>query len=478
MSDGWRPVAPRPDGRPAPPAAPDAGRADERPDANPHAAGPDGDPAVPSPARPGGSASPPPPAPPGAATVVGPPGEAAPDEPFRIYRDQAEPRRAVSHRPREVHEPGSQPTPRRMPSAAQPSRTPRAPLPRGGYANERFAPPVDAAPPPHRRTRRPWLIAIAGLVAVAVAVAMIMVFLRPRPTTDPGVSVSQSATLKLASADELVRRYFTAIAAGRAEEALGYGPAGPGDRALLTDAALRTAQKALPIQDIDVEPSGQNATSVAVSYTAGSQRVTTQVPVRRQADGAWRLDHATVSVSISAKRSSGVPVIINGRKVDANLLEVFPGGYAIATGLPFVEYAPGAGFSVSRLDATPEVTQLATRLTGEGERALRTAAEASLARCLEQRSLAPPNCPFATTSAEPIDPNSIRWSLRNRPFDAFKPRIVAGTPTGEAVLEVAASVFAAFSRGGSSTTDLTFTATLNADMSVASPDRIDVRWRI
>ena len=110
------------------------------------------------------------------------------------------------------------------------------------------------------------------------------------------------------------------------------GSPSPPRARLLTDKALSAALKDAPLTAIEVpQVDGENEAAVEASYKLGKRSVTETFDVVKQED-AWKLRRVAAEVELGLVRSGAVPLLINGTKVSADLISLFPGSYEIQHG--------------------------------------------------------------------------------------------------------------------------------------------------
>lgn len=300
-----------------------------------------------------------------------------------------------------------------------------------GRPTDRFVAPVEEGPAQKRPVPyRKLAIGILALVIVAIAIGAVYVRYFYRPGVDGGTVVPpdpSTSQVKVERPDEVVRRYLTALSTGDVATALQFGPVnGQGSTALLTEQAYRESLRTHPISNIQVPNIETNTSEVRASYRLGDQDVSSVFRMRRTDDGNWQLAHTTVTVRFDAVNSSNLPLIINGVEVPgANpLFELLPGYYSVATGLPFVTYPQTNAVLLSNLeyDGTA-VRTLNPTLTDDGAEALMTMAQQSLSSCLATKELAPANCPNRVTALQPVNADTITWTLVGDPLGTARPAL-------------------------------------------------------
>lgn len=297
--------------------------------------------------------------------------------------------------------------------------------PTAGQQDEYFAQPP-AGPQPGRGRRTLLIVGISALALVILGIGSAIVAInllqarnterRSGATTGPSSSAPPAAG---AQPSDAVFGYLTALASGDAQEALAYGQSQPTESSLLTDKALATALKDAPLTAIEVpRVDGHNEAAVEASYKLGKRSVTETFDVVKEED-AWKLRRVAAEVDLGLVRSGAVPLLINGTKVSADLISLFPGSYEISTGLKYSDYGNGSTILITSPSGFPDTSQLGVRINAKGKTAAVAAAKKSYAKCLKSDDPAPAKCPNRWTSdAAKWRKGSINWKQQGS--DPFK----------------------------------------------------------
>lgn len=319
--------------------------------------------------------------------------------------------------------PVSQATPVRPEPTISPRTLPFEPHSLPSLQPDRFVAPtiepeIRRRPLPVRGLAMTLVSVIIAGIALGVA---IVYFYNPAPDPDVVVKPSSAASevVGLESPRAVVEEYFKALQDGNIARALELGtPGGSGSDALLTDVAYGRTREIAPISNVEVLTGDDGTTEVEVRYTLGDEQITSTVPVVRLDNGTYRMAHTTVPVRFDVAAAQRVPLQINGTNfTPSQNVELVPGRYRLSTGLPFLEYPATNDFTVGSLSRSAErLTPVTPQLTDAGRKAFMEAAEDSLTRCLDSKSLAPKGCPFQIASKAPIDNSSISWTLVNDPW--------------------------------------------------------------
>jgi hypothetical protein len=217
-----------------------------------------------------------------------------------------------------------------------------------------------------------------------------------------------------------VRAYLQALASGDAASALSYAKTKPADTSLLTDGVLAVSNQRAPITDIWVNPLATDYGRVAASYRRGGQ-VINAVFDTSMVGGFWLLEEVAVKVWLGSDgkfKLNGVAVADNADAV------VFPGSYTITPVSDYLrvergEFVVNTGFTGV---AYPGYNRPAPRLSEAGTIALRDAAKAELATCLNSKTLdAFGDAIFyrsiSSKSGGKVYVDDVKWTVAGGSFD-------------------------------------------------------------
>jgi hypothetical protein len=233
--------------------------------------------------------------------------------------------------------------------------------------------------------------------------------------------------LRLNTAEAAVGGFLAALARGDATAALSYAANTPDDTSLLTDVVLAESIKMAPITDIEVAENA--AHDVVAKYHLGGAPVTATYDTVK-VGAVWKLSYVTTRLgawpgSSAFYGNSGFALQINGAAVAREAITVFPGSYRVTS--------PDDRFEVLDNEFTvggPEDTAVKTSsmaLTDKGVADLLAAAKASLATCLEQKTVHPTGCELYT-SVTAVD-STIEWAKLSD--DAIPAKYVSRRLTGD-----------------------------------------------
>jgi len=287
-------------------------------------------------------------------------------------------------------------------------------LPVDQPAAGRFTAPAEKTRVARRKRPTVWVLGTVGVVLLGLLAYVVWDQNRP-VAVSPDIIVPSSAEAsapKVARGDLAVKGYLEALAAGDIDKAISYGPVGGGSHALLVPDALKASLAAAPITNINVTAADATASTIHASYQLGTQAVVSDFHVVKKDDGNWQLAASTTTVRLSAKRTDNVPLVINGQTIGPVVeLELVPGTYTMATGLPYLDYQSTTKITVNDLNYTKPIAELPIDVTPEGRTALVQAAQASLAACVDYQQLSPPNCPMVEPTTRSVISSTIKREL-------------------------------------------------------------------
>lgn len=264
--------------------------------------------------------------------------------------------------------------------------------------------------------RRAAMFAIAGVVLLLLGLLGYYLLDRYRPVNvSPEIVLPASAQAnapRVVRGDLAVKGYLAALAAGDIDRALSFGPVGGGSHALLVPEALKASLELAPLTNINVAAADATASTIHASYQLGTQAVEADYKVEKLDDGNWQLTSSTKTVRLEAKRSSTIPLIINGQTIGPVVeLELVPGTYTMTTGLPYLSYQSTTKITVPDLSYAKTIADLPVDVTEEGKQALIRATQESLASCIGIKQLSPANCPLNEPTNRPVIESTIKREL-------------------------------------------------------------------
>ena len=257
-------------------------------------------------------------------------------------------------------------------------------------------------------------------------------------TAPPGATSGPPQVVN-SKADEAVKSYLDALAAGQAATALALGKDQPTDTTFLTDAVLADSLKRAPITAITVSPpDDEYDSSIEASYKLGDQQVNESFTVQKTGDN-YLLYDVTQNVNVEAIRSRTLPLLINGVAVQSDEVHLFPGSYLLTSGNEYANYGNGA-LLVKHPNDYPNAYDLRPELTKAGADAFLDAAKAKLAACVKEQKLRPAGCAFFNLrerEGQDIDEKTIKRTIEKDPWSNAEPKLDFQDP---AVAEVSVTV--------------------------------------
>lgn len=360
---------------------------------------------------------------------------------------------------------------------------------RSGY---RYSRPVDRytvpeeeiEQPKHTLNVRTLLIGLVGLIIFGIVAGFLYVrFIRDvAPSADVSVkpSTSTSGGPRIGTPEEVVRKYLHALADGDVTTAISMGPRSPGEMVAITSQAYAKSLQTHPITDISVPRQDNVSSFVAASYKVGGQQVDTRFRVQRNDDGGWRLARSTIEFKFNYRNAEGLPLLLNGERLEGTTAALLPGSYSVATGLPFIDFGRDDRVTISNLEYEGTVQRTLTpALTAEGGKVLLQAGRNSLQECLNSGSLNPSGCPNQMHASAPYEPSSVKWALIDDPFANTAGSLDINRATwGQASVLLRFEVSFTYTDGTTSGTQrpTPITASFGADMSVTDQAAVRVVW--
>lgn len=256
-------------------------------------------------------------------------------------------------------------------------------------------------------------------------------------TVPPGNSSAPPQVVN-SKADEAVKSYLEALAAGQAAVALALGKDQPTDTTFLTDAVLADSLKRAPITAITVSPpEDEYDSSIEASYKIGDQQVNETFTVQKTGDN-YLLYDITQDINLEAIRSRTLPLLINGVAVQTDTVHLFPGSYEFTSGNEYAKYGDGL-LVVKHPNDYPDAN-LRPELTKAGADAFLDAAKAKLAACVKEQKLRPAGCAFFNLrerEGQDIDEKTIKRTVEKDPWSNAEPKLDYQDP---AIAEVSVSI--------------------------------------
>ena len=245
----------------------------------------------------------------------------------------------------------------------------------------------------------------------------------PGGSAPPGASTTAPPPAST-KADESVKAYLEALAAGNSAVALSLAKDQPTNKSFLTDAVLAESNKRAPITEITVSPpDSEYDSSIEASYKMGGQQVNETFTVQKQGENFLLYD-VTQDVNLETIRSRTLPMQINGVGVTSDKVDLFPGSYVFTSGSPYIAYGGGPMVITSPNDFASAYDHRPA-ITAAGTKAVVAAAKTKLAACAKQAKFKPSGCPFLNIRENPgqnITESSLKRRIVGNPFSNVEPR--------------------------------------------------------
>jgi hypothetical protein len=227
-------------------------------------------------------------------------------------------------------------------------------------------------------------------------------------------------------ADQAVKGYLDALAAGQAGVALSLAQEQPADTTFLTDAVLADSLERAPITDIKVTPpANEYDTSISATYKIGDQQVNENFTVQKQGE-TYLLYRVTQDLSLENLRNRTLPLLINGIEVKTDNIDLFPGSYVFSSGNENISYGSGDPLLIKSPNDYPNAYDYRPAITAAGTKAFVAAAKAKLNACAKEAKFRPSGCPLLAIRESPgqnITESSLRRKITEDPFINVEPRL-------------------------------------------------------
>jgi len=267
-----------------------------------------------------------------------------------------------------------------------------------GYGQSPYGPPSYAQPGPYGpaptggtrsggRRKLPFILGGGALAFVLVVVLIVVVVVHTvhRNRTEAGPAGETSTSAQAEKASDAVHGYLDALAAGDSAKALRYLAEQPSDPSLMTDEVLQASLKTAPITAISVpEVTDKYAYQVSASYKLGDRLINARFDID-DSSGHYLIGkgYAEVDLSYTAK---GLPLTLNGVKVSADKVDLFPGAYELGTSAKYITLGSGGDFLVQQPSDYPTI-EAKPALTSEGQRLVKRKVTAAVNTCVASKKL-------------------------------------------------------------------------------------------
>jgi hypothetical protein len=260
------------------------------------------------------------------------------------------------------------------------------------------------------RNAPPWVLVAVPILLLAAVLGLAYLVRGSDPPRYPKAQVAPRASNR---ADDAVRAYLQALAAGDSATAISVSaptPTGP----FLTDDVLATQQRVAPLRDIVVSSHAGSGTrdDVDARYSFGARPVRTRIAVIKS-HGQWRVQYGTVAVDVRYARK--IPgLLLWGQPLATDVVRVFPGPTRFTLADPDLALInkdstfatePTVGWGAPFLDV---------ELSAGGRSRAITAAVGMLRSCQAAVRLEPAGCPQRAFDYEALG-TAVTWRLVGDP---------------------------------------------------------------
>jgi hypothetical protein len=249
---------------------------------------------------------------------------------------------------------------------------------------------------------------LAAVVLIAVIVGVIIIF-----------AGGGGESAKANKPADVVKGYLEALARGDAEAALGYAADTPGNKDFLTDDILKQQIAKWPITNIrilnDAGLGVGDLEFVHVAVNFGDQSADQNLNVKKDASGAWKLEHGAVKVEFYSDMDQNAmkTATLFGKPINgAKEVYVFPGWTDWGNSNPYLKQdPPKAPLLLGDLSSFSSSASMNFNfdISDQGKTAALDAVKAAIANCARSTSLRPPNCPQGVRDPSLVDGTAV-WT--------------------------------------------------------------------
>lgn len=222
----------------------------------------------------------------------------------------------------------------------------------------------------------------------------------------------------------VLESYLQALANGDSERALSLCRTVPGSSEI-NDRLLDASVAAAPLTSIQVSRvavNGRNRLLVPATFRLGGRQVRESYALV-QLRGSWQVDDGWIEVDLGEPPAADGVVTVNGLRVPAGRVALFPGRYTVESAHWAYRYTSGNVIEFAN-GARADEYQPRLAATKRGADAYRRAVRQELTKRVAQRRLVlNGNCPFrwATGGKDPRRITSVRWRISGgSPFKATR----------------------------------------------------------
>ena len=271
-------------------------------------------------------------------------------------------------------------------------------------------------------SRWPAVIALA-CVAVASAVITAAVLPRSAPPAEPSAAaLTPEAT---------VVAHLTAVAGGKATEAMSHAARVPDDQIFLTDSVLSAAAKAHPLTSITAKETSKTDSTAAVtaSFTIDGDPFSVNYSLNNDS-GKWLIADAIVPADLTP--FAALDAQLYGLRLGQNpVVALFPGRYELTTTHPLIGFG-GSTFDAVQPGTKADLATLTPVLGADGATKVTAAITTKFDACLKIKELAPAGCGFGLGAPADgtVNKSTIAWKLASgsAKIADVKPTLTAASP--------------------------------------------------
>ncbi|HEY9294486.1 MAG TPA: hypothetical protein VIP98_24655, partial [Microlunatus sp.] len=355
-----------------------------------------------------------------------------------------------------------------QPQYGQPGAAGQAPYgqqqPAGQYGQQQYGQqqygqqPYGGGQPPTGsgggKNKLPFIIGGGALALVLVIVLVVVAVVNgsKKEEAEPGSPGGGTQQTEASKPSDAVKGYLDALSASKADTALGFLDSEPSDKTFLTDAVLKVSNDAAPISSINVpEMTDKYGGSVQASYKLGDEAVNATFSVLENG-GKYVISRGYSEIDLGSQ-TNGLPVTLNGVKVEADNAYLFPGSYQLETSAKYIDLGDAASFVVKDPSDYPSM-RLEPELDSDGQKMFKTKVTAAITQCVSSHKLKA-GCGLdvpASLSGYKIKDGSVQRSMdssNKAKVKSLKGELDYSTPT----LATADSFYASVSTKAAATKD-------------------------
>ena len=237
-------------------------------------------------------------------------------------------------------------------------------------------------------------------------------------TPTGSATASQGTGVGAASATEVVQKYYDALAASDPDAIFALVRGDLPDRTFLTKEVMTAAVQAAPITGLQltVQDETKYSAEVQASYTINGRTKTDKFYVSAR-DGAFYLSTIAGRLYVKGLSPADTGLTVNGVAVpgDADSIDVFPGGYQLASTSPIYAFSKDKVVVEAVSSSSTDMFEIKVGLSDDALKDFKAATTKLVNSCKKPGSLVRDDC-------------GIRF--RQPSGDKAKPSTIACTPSG------------------------------------------------